>query len=178
MTAIRRRRRSSATSATAIAAVESTFSALLHWDDLPHWRRDNGYLLTSYRQPTPSAALIVASSLTLHNETVNIWTHLLGAVLFACVSVWAWALVKPRYEAAGAADVLVFSAFFAGAVACLGMSATYHAVSSHSERVARLGNKLDYGGIVVLTVGSFMPALYYGLFCRRALMVSYMSMVR
>jgi adiponectin receptor len=184
MEGIRRRRPSeqqeqqSPTLTSALHKIESALPSLLHWDDLPPWRRDNAFLLTSYRHDTPSLTHVVKSALTLHNETVNIWSHLLAAVFFAGVSWWAYVVVKPRYEAsADTADVLVFAAYLAGAVACLGMSATYHAVSSHSETVARLGNKLDYGGIVALIVGSFIPTLYYGFFCRPSLMVPYMSMV-
>lgn len=152
--------------------------SVLHWDDLPAWRRDNIFLLTSYRHPTPSVVAILKSTLSLHNETVNIWTHLLGACLFLGMSLWAFIYVRPRYmPSVNGADVVVFSTFFAGAVACLGMSATYHATSSHSEQVARIGNKLDYGGIVLLIVGSFIPAFYYGLFCHKHLMVPYMTMV-
>jgi adiponectin receptor len=184
MEGIRRRRPSeqqeqqSPTLTSALHKIESALPSLLHWDDLPPWRRDNAFLLTSYRHDTPSLTHVVKSALTLHNETVNIWSHLLAAVFFAGVSWWAYVVVKPRYEAsADTADVLVFAAYLAGAVACLGMSATYHAVSSHSETVARLGNKLDYGGIVALIVGSFIPTLYYGFFCRPSLMVPYMSMI-
>ncbi|KAF2457764.1 adipor-like receptor [Lineolata rhizophorae] len=42
------------------------------------------------------------------------------------------------------------------------MSATFHTISNHSERVARVGNALDYLGIVALIWGSFVPSIYYG----------------
>lgn len=40
--------------------------------------------------------------------------------------------------------------------------------------VSKWGNKLDYSGIVFLIVGSFVPALYYGLFCLPTLMTTYL----
>ena len=67
-----------------------------------------------------------------------------------------------RYPTAGASDVRAFGVFLLSAVACLGLSATYHTVSSHSHRIARLGNQLDYVGIVVLIVGSYIPTVHYG----------------
>lgn len=85
--------------------------------------------------------------------------------------------MPPRYTSAAAADVLVFSCFFAGAVLCLGMNAAFHALVDHSEAVARWGNKLDYTGIVALIVGSYVPALYYGFFCRPALLAAYLDLV-
>jgi adiponectin receptor len=72
----------------------------------------------------------------------------------------------------------VFSCFFFGAVACLGMSATYHTISNHSHEVAVLGNKLDYLGIVFLIWGSFIPVLYYAFESEPALMRTYWAMVR
>jgi adiponectin receptor len=67
--------------------------------------------------------------------------------------------LRPRYEQATQQDVLVFSCFFGGAVACLGMSATYHTISNHSERVTKLGNKLDYLGYKKHAVGLLQTLL-------------------
>ncbi|KAB7500246.1 Adiponectin receptor protein [Armadillidium nasatum] len=54
-------------------------------------------------------------------------------------------------------EKLVFTAFFIGAIVCLGLSFTFHTVSCHSE--------LDYCGIALLIMGSFVPWLYYGFYC-------------
>ncbi|KAI3478697.1 hypothetical protein L1887_59334 [Cichorium endivia] len=62
-------------------------------------------------------------------------------------------------------DVAGFTAFFIGSVVCLGFSATYHAIQCHSHAVSKRFNKLDYVGIVVMIVGSFLPALHYGFYC-------------
>lgn len=62
-------------------------------------------------------------------------------------------------------DVAGFTVFFIGSVICLGFSATYHTVQCHSQAVSKRFNKLDYVGIVVMIVGSFLPALHYGFYC-------------
>ena len=62
-------------------------------------------------------------------------------------------------------DVAGFTAFFVGSVVCLGFSSTYHAIQCHSLSVSKQFNKLDYVGIVVMIVGSFLPALHYGFYC-------------
>ena len=180
----RRRRRSSVASAADAllssarhAESEVTSALLLLWDDLPAWRRDNAYILSGYRRSTASFADCFSSLGYLHNETVNIYSHLLGAAAFLSCAAFALSVVAPRYETASASDVLVFGCFFAGAVLCLGMSATYHAVLNHSEGVSRWGNKLDYSGIVFLIVGSYVPALYYGFFCEPELMTFYLGLV-
>lgn len=122
------------------------------WNDLPAWQQDNHHIHSGYRPASNSYSRSFASLLHLHNESVNIYTHLVGAVLAAIAGIYVYGLIQPRYEAASIEDVMVFSCFFGGAVACLGMSATYHTISNHSESVARLGNKLDYLGYVYLGV--------------------------
>lgn len=72
-------------------------------------------------------------------------------------------LVLQRYETATRADYFVVGSFLLGTLTCLGMSATYHTLSNHSEHVNRIGNQLDYAGIVFLIVGSFYAPIYYGL---------------
>lgn len=74
-------------------------------------------------------------------------------------------------------DVVVFSCFFLGAMGCLGMSATYHTLTNHSESVARFGNRLDYIGIVILIWGSFIPSIYYGFSAEPGLVRLYWTMV-
>lgn len=160
-------------------AAETTIShaLLLLWDDLPAWRRDNAYIVRGYRHTSNSLLGSLHSLSYLHNESVNIWSHLLGAVGFAVGGGVLHTVIAPRYESASPADLAVFACFFAGAFCCLGMSATYHMLCNHSPAVARWGNKLDYTGIVLLIVGSYVPALYYGFCCHEGLLTVYLSAV-
>ena len=70
-------------------------------------------------------------------------------------------------------DVAGFTAFFIGSVVCLGFSSTYHAIQCHSHAVSKRFNKLDYVGIVVMIVGSFLPALHYGFYCHPHFQLGY-----
>lgn len=150
---------------------------LLHWDDLPHWQRDNHHIHTGYR-PASSSFLSSFQSLGyLHNETVNIYSHLLPAVIAAPAAYGLYHLLSPRYRNAAESDILAFSCFFTGAAFCLGMSATYHTISNHSPVVARIGNALDYIGIVGLIVGSFVPSVFYGFYCVPDLQHRYWTMI-
>lgn len=168
----------------AVKAIEEQIETalLLVWDDLPEWRRDNSFIHTGYRQTSNSYRRSFASLFSLHNESVNIWTHFLGSIVFSALGLTALYFFKtfivPRYSTASTIDVLVFACFFAGAFICLGMSATFHALCNHSPEVARWGNKLDYTGIVFLIVGSYVPALYYGFYCLPDLMELYLIGVR
>lgn len=43
--------------------------------------------------------------------------------------------------------------------------------------VQRLGNQLDYVGIVALITGSFVPSIFYGFYCEPTLQKIYWAMV-
>jgi len=162
--------------AKSVEAKVSTALTVL-WDELPHWRQDNHFILSGYRRTSNSYFQSFLSLGYLHNESVNIWSHLLGAMGFTAGGAFLYRVIAPRYETASASDMLAFACFFAGAFLCLGMSGTYHMLMNHSAAVCKWGNKLDYTGIVFLIVGSYVPAMYYGLYCHPALMRVYMPAV-
>ncbi|KAF9696931.1 hypothetical protein EKO04_004562 [Ascochyta lentis] len=147
------------------------------WHELPPWQQDNHYITSGYRPASNSYLKSIHSLSYLHNETVNIYTHLLAALLFLATSYLLYSELKPRYDTASKEDVYVFSCFFAGAVACLGISGAYHTIQNHSHVVAVWGNKLDYLGIVGLIWGSFVPVLYYAFLAEPGLMRTYWTMI-
>ncbi|KAK0546820.1 hypothetical protein OC845_004402 [Tilletia horrida] len=77
----------------------------------------------------------------------------------------------------GVRDIAGFGTFFLGSVVCLGFSATFHCCTCHSRRISASFNKLDYIGIVVMIVGSFLPALHYGFYCHPHLQTLYATMI-
>jgi len=147
------------------------------WSTLEHWQQDNHYIHTGYRPASSSYTKSLGSLSHLHNESVNIYTHLLGAMIFLLSSIplFSTHLTPPH---ADKRDVYVFAAFISGAVTCLFLSATFHTVSNHSRAVQQWGNKLDYLGIVFLIWGSFIPSIYYGFACHSRLITRYWTMVK
>ncbi len=132
------------------------------WADLQEWQKDNHFITSGYRPTSNSLIGSLASLGYLHNETVNVYSHFLGFVLALAAAFLFYLDLHPRYLTASNGDLRVFACFFGGACICLFSSATYHLLSNHSPRVARLGNSLDYFGIVALIWGSFVPSIYYG----------------
>ncbi|EPE25059.1 hypothetical protein GLAREA_11640 [Glarea lozoyensis ATCC 20868] len=155
--------------------VEDVLTVL--WNDLPSWQRDNHYIHSGYRPQSNSFLKSWASLLYIHNETVNIYSHLLGAIAFTISGLLLHTSLASRYHSANKADVYTFGCFFLGAAACLGMSGTYHTISNHSPIVSKFGNKLDYVGIVALITGSFVPSIYYGFYCYPHLQEMYWTMI-
>ncbi|MCJ1425473.1 hypothetical protein MMC29_003372 [Sticta canariensis] len=147
---------------------------LLRWNELHSWQKDNQYILAHYRPVSNSYFRSFQSLFYLHNESVNIHSHLLGAFVFLFISFTVYAFEVHRVSIS---DVYAFGCFFAGAIMCLGISAFYHTISNHSPAINRLGNQLDYLGIIALITGSFVPSAYYGFYCDPLLQKVYWGMI-
>ncbi|KAF5567984.1 allantoate permease [Fusarium napiforme] len=130
--------------------------------DIVEWRRDNKYILSGYR-PLEADYLQVIKSLTfLHNETCNVYTHLIGAALLPLFAVAILrAIYGPQYINVTETDFIMFSVFFCSAESCLIFSAVYHLIGSHSREVEQFWHRMDLLGIVIVTVGTFIPGIYY-----------------
>ncbi|KAH7083415.1 putative membrane protein [Paraphoma chrysanthemicola] len=152
-------------------------SALLTWDEIPAWYQDNEYILSSYRSISRSYKNSIGSIFGIHNETVNIFSHLLGSALFFLLPIPVYYSLQPRYGSATTADIVVFSTFFFGVAICFALSATFHVFNNHSESVHIFGNQLDYLGIVILMWGSTIPCVYYGFYCDASLQKTYYTLV-
>ncbi|RKP08698.1 mPR-like GPCR protein [Thamnocephalis sphaerospora] len=162
------------------AAVTDTakhaYARLCTYAELPEWMQDNEYIRAFYRPPTFSYRRCFASLGYLHNETGNIYSHGVGVVAFLVLAGITGHMLYNQ-GTAGWSDSLVFYLFIGGAIVCLGLSASFHTLSCHSESVCANWNRCDYVGIVALIVGSFYPAVYYGFFCHPVAYVVYLSII-
>lgn len=61
----------------------------------------------------------------LHNESVNIFSHLIGSLLFLTLPFGIYKELAPRYATANKADLLVFASFFLGVAICFALSTMY-----------------------------------------------------
>ncbi|PIA13381.1 HlyIII-domain-containing protein [Coemansia reversa NRRL 1564] len=149
----------------------------LVWEELPPWMRDNQFILSGYRQPTNSFRKCFASWLYVHNETGNIMTHLVGALVFLvlCFTVTRGLLLE--FTTIDWRDITTLYAFLLGAVGCMGLSTLFHTVTCHSHEVHIAYNKCDYIGIVLLIVGSCVPMLCYMFYCHPPLKTFYLSLI-
>ncbi|KAF2454281.1 hemolysin-III related-domain-containing protein [Lineolata rhizophorae] len=145
-------------------------STLYLWSELPEWLQGGNELtLTGYRPITESVYECVLSWFYLHNESVNIWSHFLGAVLFACLPCYIFTTeIPPRYAVASTADVTVFSVYLFGVAICFCLSTAFHTLTNHSARVLTLGLQLDWLGVVILMWSATIPQVHYAFSCPAA----------
>ena len=143
------------------------------WHEIPSWQQDNEYILSGYRPATGSYGRCFQSLKYIHNETINIYSHIFGTILFLTLPVLTYQTLYHRYSHASQSDIIVFSTFFYGVSICFALSATYHIITTHSPKVQKFGNQLDYLGIVILMWGSTIPSVYYGFYCHPNLQKAY-----
>ncbi|KAJ3283459.1 hypothetical protein HK104_010375 [Borealophlyctis nickersoniae] len=136
-------------------------------------KTDNLYIFAGYRRIQNSYIGCFKSLLYIHNETGNIFSHLIGALTFLVLALASHTFAMDVKESTRWPDYVVMTIFILSAVICLGLSTMFHTCCCHSQKVAHIWNKIDYVGIVILTVGSFIPSLYYGFYCSPTLQVIY-----
>ncbi|KAJ5771467.1 uncharacterized protein N7511_003518 [Penicillium nucicola] len=138
--------------------------------ELPEWQFDNNYILSGYR-PAKADYLEIFTSLTfLHNESCNVYTHLVGALLLPLVATALLRyLAEPQFINVSSMDYTMFGIYFWCAETCLVLSAIYHLMQPHSHHVEQFWHGMDLLGIVIVTVGTFSSGIYYVFFCEPSL---------
>jgi len=155
----------------------------LRFEDLPNYARRK-FVLTGYRPIMRPNESIVATSLwalfSVHNETMNVWSHLLGAIWFACCYFelrshnLAPAMSQPSTDLEKTeATALVVErlrtmtpVFSAAAVICLSMSSIAHLMAPVSpRRLSRTLWTLDSLGISMCILSGYFPAMTFGFRC-------------
>ena len=71
------------------------YQYLVNFDKAPEFMQDNPFIVTGYRKLTYSYRKTFQSLLYLHNETGNIYSHGLGAILFLGIFLWTVLCVVP-----------------------------------------------------------------------------------
>ncbi|KAF8249207.1 hemolysin-III family protein [Wilcoxina mikolae CBS 423.85] len=152
-------------------------SPLLSYHEISSWHQDNEFILSGYRAETNSTPECFASWGYLHNETVNIYSHLLPAIFSLFALVLSYHLCLHTYPEATRGDRLALEYFLLTAAICLGTSALYHTLLNHSEEVASRWLRLDFLGIIVLIEGFFVSGVYVTFYCEPGLQKIYWTMI-
>ncbi|THG10971.1 hypothetical protein TEA_028064 [Camellia sinensis var. sinensis] len=60
---------------------------LIDYHSLPGYLKDNEFILGYYRSELPLKQTFL-SNFRIHNETLNVWTHLMGFFIFLCLTIY------------------------------------------------------------------------------------------
>ncbi|ORY91231.1 hemolysin-III related-domain-containing protein [Syncephalastrum racemosum] len=142
---------------------------LLLYHELPKDWQENQYILSGYRYYEMHRDCL-RSIFMLHNETLNIWSHLLGFFFFAGLSVYTF---LHHFPDATTADSAIFLTFCIATLKCLFCSSFYHTYICH-HKIKGFAATLDYIGISFLIAASVLVTEYYGFYCRDTIRNRYM----
>ncbi|AOA62581.1 Protein involved in Zinc homeostasis [Komagataella phaffii CBS 7435] len=135
---------------------------LIHFYDLPfHWR-ENKYIVFGYRfNGTHKEA--TKSICQCHNETFNIWSHLLGAMLLVYLSFCHLPSME-LFQSFNMTDKFVLYQFMFCAFHCLMSSTFWHSFSNIASFPLRNSYAcVDYTGITVLITSSVVTTEHVAL---------------
>jgi adiponectin receptor len=93
----------------------------------------------------------------------NIWSHLLGALLFVALFArfFFWARLP---DGLTFQDGLAVGVYFTGVVVCFVLSTIFHTFSDHSPHMHKFGNELDHLGIVLVMWGTGVSGAHFGFY--------------
>jgi len=132
------------------------------------------HILTGYRMNYSYKDALKTGLFSKHNETGNIYTHLVSLVIFGYLFYDTYTNVifdAPFWEK------VVFGVFFCSAMFTYLCSTVWHVFGCHSEKVYAITLSFDYVGIAFLTIGSFVPPLYFSLACHPTIRAIYISLI-
>lgn len=139
---------------------------LVTYDELPKWYRDqeSPFIRTKYRPVSNSYNACLQSLSYLHNESLNIYTHMLPALALALALPLLQLNISRICAAAPWTDRFMLTLTPMAALATLSLSSTYHTLCNHSPLVSASCLLLDFSGILALILASFISGIYVGFY--------------
>lgn len=105
---------------------------------------------------------VLASLAFLHNESYNVYTHLVGALLLPLVALASLRyLADPQCIGVCLIDYAMLGIYFWCAETCLILSAISHLMQARSPRVERFWHGMDLLGMVIVSESTFSSGIYY-----------------
>ncbi|KAH9862836.1 hypothetical protein J1614_010929 [Plenodomus biglobosus] len=144
-------------------------------EDAPSWMRGDQYIKTGYRRPLNSAYHCVLSLLYLHNEFVNVWSHLAPGILHALLLARECRAFSEQWDEERYVDQMIVWQYIGSCILCLLFSAGFHTLTAHSQHVANRWLKIDYLGIILNTAAGCTASTYFGLRHHPRLQVCYIA---
>ncbi|XP_066931737.1 progestin and adipoQ receptor family member 3-like [Clytia hemisphaerica] len=129
-----------------------------------HIRSNNIYIENGYRKNFLHYKQCLKSIFMLTNETVNIWSHLLGSILFIFL-IFSINDFLRGLEHATQIDHLIVTVSCLCFLFCLVFSTTYHIFKCQSKEYAECCLRMDFTGISVSLCGIYLPGYYYAFTC-------------
>lgn len=134
-------------------AITSKLPPLVAYSEIPEYLKDNDFILTGYRS-NYSYSQAWLSLFSLHNESMNIWTHFLGFLFTLSLLVYTWSLSLPKQ------DTILLSLFLILGSYTLLSSSLFHMHICIDARAYHIFGCLDFSGISASLAASSLALTY------------------
>ncbi|ETV98681.1 hypothetical protein H310_08784 [Aphanomyces invadans] len=148
----------------------------------------NEFIRSGYRVHYSSKDC-VRSLFQWHNETWNVWIHIVGSVVFLALFVTSVGgdpgTTTPHLNATSAANLVgvvdvpqwPMILFLSSIVSCFALSTTYYLLYVQNDSVASVYLQMDFAGIIAFIVGCYVPSIYYAFYCDPTCQAAYLGVV-
>ncbi|XP_050692760.1 progestin and adipoQ receptor family member 3-like [Eriocheir sinensis] len=138
-------------------------SSTLPFHRAPPYLRSNPFIIKGYRSNL-STSQCFQSLFTWNNETLNVWSHVAGFLVFLGLLVYDVTYVFHQYKGT-ADDALVVAFVLLSFMLCMMMSSLYHTLNCRSEESCRRWLSYDIFGVSASFLAIFLSGIYYGFWC-------------
>ncbi len=121
----------------------------------------NPFVYSGYRTPTNDNMKTVKTILYLHNESVNIWSHLGGFIIFVGLIIY-WTIYKSR-QSSWMKNIANYVYLFC-ILALMFVSTLYHVSIGHSVPIANKCQCFDWSGVSLVCMGSGIYTAFHELY--------------
>ncbi|CAD8048590.1 unnamed protein product [Paramecium sonneborni] len=153
--------------------------------EAPSYTLDNKYLLTGYRINYNTFQLALKSIFHQHNETCNIWSHLLplffflGLLIYSQIKQIAPFISFMKEQENHYSDIQLWPLQYCllCAIILFTISTIYHTFFCVNKTLSCVLLRLDYGGICLVASGGIIPVIQYGFYCNQQIKDVYTIMI-
>ncbi|GJQ69626.1 hypothetical protein Trydic_g6714 [Trypoxylus dichotomus] len=154
-------------------ADEEKYKRLFSYEDAPYYLKHNTFIRSGYRGML-TTKLCLESVFWWTNETINIWSHMFGFMLFAGLTFKDAIYIDISFPWEDA--VLVANVLLCFQV-CMVLSSLYHTFSCRSENDFHSFLMFDLFGIALSLLAIYTSGIYYAFWCEQKWRMFYMTTV-
>ncbi|KAJ9594683.1 hypothetical protein L9F63_014017, partial [Diploptera punctata] len=147
--------------------------SLLTYNEAPTHLKFNPYIRSGYRGYL-TTKMCLESIFWWTNETVNIWSHIFGWMLFMGLTLYDLVLLNIH---ASFADKFIVALLLVCFQICMILSSMYHTFSCRSERAFSCFLSFDLFGIALSLLAIYMSGVYYAFWCHKEWQMFYLITV-
>ncbi|KAB7494511.1 Progestin and adipoQ receptor family member 3 [Armadillidium nasatum] len=137
----------------------------------PKYLRFNPYITDGYRVKLSTYECFL-SMFRWSNETINIWTHSIGFVVFVGLFLYDFLVFYKKHKIYDF-DVIMALFVLSCFMICMVFSTMYHLFNCHSFHYCQIWLSWDIFGISAAFLAVFISGIYYGFWCSEHIHLRY-----